>query len=204
MVMPEMNGIELCEKIRHNEKCAHIPFIMLTAYASVEHQIEGLQHGADSYISKPFDMNILKATIERLINSRELLRNKFSPPPPAVDNLPVKQSLNDKLLKKLDEIVQTRLGDTDLSVDVLCKELGMSRTHLNRKMKELTGESPVSYIRRLRLIKSVRLLKERNLTVSEIAYSVGFSSPSYFSQAFHDYYGVTPKEYVEVDSKTKL
>ncbi|MDR1525738.1 MAG: helix-turn-helix domain-containing protein [Tannerella sp.] len=200
MMMPEMSGIEFCEKIRHNEKCAHIPFIMLTAYFSVEHQIKGLQHGADTYIAKPFDINFLQVTMARLIDSREKLKGKYSPAIPAEENRSVAQSPNsDKLMEKLNKVLQSRLSHPDLCVEVLCRELGMSRTHLNRKIKEMTGESPISYIRRLRLQKSALLLKERKLTVSEIAYAVGFSSPSYFCQAFRDYYGVTPKEYVGIN-----
>ncbi|MDR2764127.1 MAG: helix-turn-helix domain-containing protein [Tannerella sp.] len=200
MMMPEMSGIAFCEKIRHNEKCADIPFIMLTAYFSVEHQIQGLQHGADTYIAKPFDINFLKVTMARLIDSREKLRSKYSPTASAEASSPVIPSRNhDKLMKKLNEVLQSRLSHPDLCVDVLCRELGMSRTHLNRKIKEMTGKSPISYIRQLRLQKSVHLLQERNLTVSEIAYTVGFSSPSYFCQAFRDYYGVSPKEYVTMN-----
>ena len=199
VVMPEMDGIEFCTKIRHNEVTMHIPFIMLTARNSIEQQIEGLEHGADAYIAKPFDLNYLQANVKRLINSRNNLY-KASDRNAAYEDQDTHsvESHNDKLLKKLDDLISEHLDDPDLSVDVLSKKVGLSRTHLNRKMKDLTGESPASYIRQLRLRKSVQLLKEHNLTISEIAFAVGFSSPSYFSQAFRDYYGVTPKEYVQL------
>lgn len=197
VVMPEMDGIEFCTKIRHNEATMHIPFIMLTARSSVEQQIEGLEHGADAYIAKPFNLNYLQAKVKRLISSRE--HPYQSSGAGAVDKTPdhiVTETHDDKLMKKLNDLIEEHLDDSDLSVDVLSWKVGLSRTHLNRKMKELTGESPASYIRQLRLRKSVQLLKQHNLTVSEIAFAVGFSSPSYFTQAFRDYYGVTPKEYV--------
>jgi len=205
VVMPEMDGIEFCKKIRHNEHTMDIPFILLTARTSIENQVEGLEYGADAYIAKPFDLNYLHAKIQRLIQSRENLRKNFIPETEAdKQNYSIPESHDDKLLRKLNEVIHDNLDDTDLSVDVLCKKVGLSRTHLNRKMKDLTGESPATYIRQLRLRKSVRLLKEHNLTISEIAFTVGFSSPSYFSQAFRDYYGVTPKEYIAMEDVIHL
>lgn len=202
ILMPEMDGLELCKKIRNNETSRNIPFIMLTARSTMEQQIEGLEQGADAYIAKPFDINYLRATIERLISSHEDLKKKYIHVSTSVEvETPVMVvSQDEKLLKKLDEVIEKHLDNPELSVDILCKELGLSRTHLNRKMKELTGESPASYIRQIRLQKSARLLKTKSLTISEIAFTVGFSSPSYFSQAFRDYYGVTPKEYMGIDN----
>lgn len=195
VVMPEMDGIELCDKIRRNERTADIPFIMLTARSTVKQQIEGLEHGADAYIAKPFDLDYLQAQIERLLTGKE--RYLKSIEPAKVNEVITENETNDDiLLRKLNDIINEHLDDTELSVDVLCKEIGLSRTHLNRKMKELTGESPASYIRQLRLRKSTQLLKKGNLTISEIAFKVGFSSPSYFSQAFRDFYGFTPKEFL--------
>ena len=197
VVMPEMDGIEFCTKIRHHEATMHIPFIMLTARSSVEQQIEGLEHGADAYIAKPFDLNYLEAKVKRLIESRSDTSKASDHHNANMDkDTQQVESHDDKLLKRLNHLISEHLDDPDLSVDVLSKKVGLSRTHLNRKMKDLTGESPASYIRQLRLRKSMQLLKERHLTISEVAFAVGFSSPSYFSQAFRDYYGVTPKEYV--------
>ena len=199
--MPEMDGIELCQKIRHNEYTMHIPFIMLTARSSVKQQIEGLEHGADAYITKPFDLDYLCVQIERLIAGKENQKKQMvtieqidSPHQIGVE------SHDGKFLKKLGDIINEHLDDTELSVDFLCQKIGLSRTHLNRKMRDLIGESPASYIRQLRLHKSVRLIKERNLSISEIAFKVGFSSPSYFSQAFRDYYGLTPKEFISTEA----
>lgn len=194
VLMPKMDGIELCDKIRRNERTAHIPFIMLTARSSVKQQIEGLEHGADAYIAKPFNMDYLQAQIDRLLANKDRYIKKIKS---EKENIVEVETNDTILLRKLSNIIDEHLDNTELSVDVLCKEIGLSRTHLNRKMKELTGDSPASYIRQIRLRKSTQLLKEGNLTISEIAFKVGFSSPSYFSQAFRDYYGVTPKEYLQ-------
>lgn len=200
VVMPEMDGLELCEKLRNNELTCHIPFIMLTARATTGQQIAGLEHGADAYIPKPFNMPYLHATVKRLLESHETLWKKYAPATsPAEREKDEKFTPNDKLLKKLNEAIDMYLDNPELSVDVLCCELGMSRTNLNRKMRELTGDSPASYIRQLRLHRAAQLLKSHRLTVSEIAFQVGFSSPSYFSQAFRDYYGITPTEYMNME-----
>lgn len=198
VVMPEMDGIEFCTKVRHNDAIMHTPFIMLTARSSIEQQVEGLEHGADAYIAKPFNVNYLQAKVKRLITSSE--SSYKQPEADTADELQNNirtETHDDKLMKKLNDLIMEHLDDSDLGVEVLSREVGLSRTHLNRKMKELIGESPATYIRQLRLRKSIQLLKEHNLTISEIAFSVGFSSPSYFSQAFRDYYGVTPKEYIQ-------
>lgn len=205
VVMPEMDGIEFCTKIRHNEATRHIPFIMLTARSSVEQQVEGLDHGADAYIAKPFNLSYLHAKVKRLIQSREYAYTSAEADAVHKPQNNIRtETHDDKLMKKLDELIAEHLDDSDLSVDVLSRKVGLSRTHLNRKMKDLTGESPASYIRQLRLRRSIQLLKEHNLTISEIAFAVGFSSPSYFSQAFRDYYGVTPKEYIHMEDVTDV
>ena len=204
VMMPEMDGIELCHKIRHNEMTMHIPLILLTARNSVKQQIEGLEHGADAYITKPFEIDYLQAQVERLIASKEGLKKQIT----AIGQVESTQTTNtesndNKFLKKLNDIINEHLGDSELSVDTLCQKIGLSRTHLNRKMRDLIGESTASYIRQLRLQKSAHLLKERNLSISEIAFKVGFSSPSYFSQAFRDYYGLTPKEFISAEVSSK-
>jgi len=206
VMMQEMDGIELCQKIRNNDQTMHIPFIMLTARSSVSQQIEGLEHGADAYITKPFDLDYLHAQIERLIVSKEKIDRQMATigKNETVYTSGVVSASNDsKFLKKLGSIINEHLDDTELSVDFLCQRIGLSRTHLNRKMRDLVGESPASYIKQLRLRESVRLIKERNLSISEIAFKVGFSSPSYFSQAFRDYYGLTPKEYINTEPLSK-
>ncbi len=196
ILMPKMDGYEFCRKVRNNEQTATIPFIMLTAKSGIEQQIEGLEQGADAYIVKPFHMQYLRVTVERLLQ-RHLQSSRKQQQPE--ENTPPAESADEKLLQKLNACIDKWLDNPELSVETLCDELGLSRTHLNRKIKEVTGESPASYIRQLRLRKSARMMKERNLTVSEIAYMVGFSSPSYFCQAFRDYFGVTPKEYIQAE-----
>ena len=205
VMMPEMDGIELCRKIRNNDQTMLIPIILLTALNSVKQQIEGLEHGADAYITKPFDIDYLKAQIERLITDKENRKKQMV----TIDQTESTQQLNgesydNKFLIKLGDIINEHLDDTELSVDFLCRKIGLSRTHLNRRMRELVGESPASYIRQLRLHKSMHLIKERNLSISEIAFKVGFSSPSYFSQAFREYYGLTPKDFINTEAQPKL
>ena len=204
IMMPEMDGIELCQKIRNNEQTMLIPIIILTARNSVKQQIEGLEQGADAYITKPFNIDFLKAQIERLIADKESRKKQMA----TIDQTESThqqngESYDDKFLSKLGDIINEHLDDTELSVDFLCQKIGLSRTHLNRRMRELVGESPASYIRQLRLHKSMRLIKERNLSISEIAFKVGFSSPSYFSQAFRDYYGLTPKDFISTEAQPK-
>lgn len=200
IIMPEMNGIEMCDKIRKNGFICHVPIIMLTACSSMMQQIEGLKHGADVYISKPFDLNYLHASVTRLITSRDELRRKYNSQLGQSESeckeLNVESS-DQKLLKNLNELIEKHISNTELNVDVLCVELGVSRTQINRKIKELTGESPALYIRQIRLHRSVLLLKKSEFSISEIAYMVGFSSPSYFAQAFKDYFGKSPKEYAQ-------
>jgi ligand-binding sensor domain-containing protein/signal transduction histidine kinase/AraC-like DNA-binding protein len=197
IMMPEMDGIELCTKIRNNKKTSSIPLIMLTAKSSLEQQIKGLKSGADAYITKPFNIEYLKVTISRLSSRHQSIKNQLTENKEEVITI---ESSDSKTLKKLNSLINDHIDNLDLGVEFLCKELGLSKTHLNRKVRELTGYSPASYIRQLRLNKASQLLKVEHLTIAEIAYMTGFSSPSYFSQTFRDYYGVTPKEYSEVAS----
>jgi len=200
VIMPQMDGIELCRKVRNNKNIRHIPFILLTALSTIEQQIDGIENGADVYIPKPFDILYLRASVERLLKSREELRRKYLQGCKDIpdENKPSSESKEEKFINSLNQLIEEQIDNPDLNVDVLCEKLAISRTHLNRKVKEMTGESPATYIRRIRLQKASLLLKTKNLTVSEIAYAIGFSSPSYFCQAFRDYYGISPKDYMNL------
>lgn len=200
VIMPQMDGIELCRKVRNNDNIRHIPFILLTALTTIEQQIEGIENGADVYIPKPFDILYLRASVERLLKSREELRKKYlhSCENILTETKPASESKEEKFINSLNQLIDEQIDNPDLNVDILCEKLAISRTHLNRKVKELTGESPATHIRRIRLQKASFLLKTKDLTVSEIAYSIGFSSPSYFCQAFREYYGVSPKDYMNL------
>ena len=172
----------------------------MTALTTIEQQIEGIENGADVYIPKPFDILYLRASVERLLKSREELRKKYLHGCKNIlgETKPASESREEKFINNLNQLIEEQIDNPDLNVDILCEKLAISRTHLNRKVKELTGESPATYIRRIRLQKASFLLKTKNLTVSEIAYSIGFSSPSYFCQAFRDYYGISPKDYMNL------
>ena len=197
IVMPEMDGLTLCKLIKTNEKTCHIPVILLTAKTSVEQRIEGLETGADSYIPKPFNIKHLQTRIEKLIQLRETLKQKYTGELEVVeDNIKVVTS-DEKLLNRFNEKLKEQIKNPDLNVDLISKELGISRVHLNRRLKAITGDSPGNYIRNYRLKHAVWLLVNKNMTIAEVAYAVGFSSQAYFSNIFKGHYGMSPTEYAE-------
>jgi YesN/AraC family two-component response regulator len=201
VMMPEMDGFELCKKIKENELTSHIPVILLTAKADEESQLEGIRSGADDFILKPFKTNKLLARIEKLIELRSQLRirysnrTSFSPKDIAIT------STDERFLKKIQEIVDNDLSDSDFTVDEFSKKLGMSRMQLHRKLTALTGLSTTAYIRDQRLRMAIQRLEKSDDTISEIAYAVGFSSPSYFIKTFKETYSMTPSEYQESKAK---
>ena len=197
IVMPEMDGLALCKLIKTNEKTCHIPVILLTAKTSIEQRIEGLETGADSYIPKPFNIKHLQTRIEKLIQLRERLKQKYTGElEVAEENVQVVTS-DEKLLNRLNDKLKKHIMNPDLNVELISKELGISRVHLNRRLKAITNDSPGNYIRNYRLKHAAWLLLNKNMTVAETAYAVGFSSQAYFSNAFKTHYGMSPTEYVE-------
>ena len=198
IVMPEMDGLTLCRILKTNEKTCHIPIIILTAKTSMEQQIEGLEMGADSYIPKPFNLKHLETQIDKLIQLRMVLKQKFTEIPEEENTDSKIISPNEKLLNKFNEKLKEQLKNPDLSVESLSRELGLSRVHLNRRLKSIIHESPSIYIRDYRLKQAARLLTEKKLSIAEVAYAVGFSSHAYFSNIFKERYGMTPSEYMEL------
>ena len=199
VVMPETDGLTLCKLIKTNEKTCHIPVILLTAKTSIEQRIEGLEVGADSYIPKPFSMRHLQTRIEKLIQLRETLKQKYTGVLEiAEDELKVVTS-DEKLLIRFNEKLKLHITNPDLNVDFFSQELGISRVHLNRRLKAITNDSPGNYIRNYRLKQAAWLLINKNMTISEIAYAVGFSSPAHFSTIFKKHYGMSPTEYMEAN-----
>ena len=194
VMMPVMNGIELCRKIKENLSTSHIPVILLTAKATKDDYVEGLESGADVYLEKPFSEDVLKAQIKSLFVNREKARKNFNDMP----NASLTGSLNSKVdiefMQKISEIIDKHIVDSEFSVDVLAQEVGISRSGLFVKIKAVAGMTPNDYIRLIRLKMAARLLKE-GISSSETCYRVGFSSPSYFSQCFQKQFGVSPKEY---------
>lgn len=199
VMMPEMDGFTLLRMIKTNSNISHIPVILLTTEAAVANRLEGLERGADAFLPKPFILDELHATIDSLIANRQRLKGKFSGAQQQTDK--VEQTDlpdNDKILmEKIMKSINKNIGDSDFGIEMLCSEVGMSRTHLHRKMKEMTGISTSEFIRNIRLEQAARLLKERHVNVSQVAYSLGFTNNGHFSKVFKQHFGVPPSEYVK-------
>ncbi len=195
IMMPKMDGFELCEKLKTDERTSHIPVILLTAKATDKDKTEGYETGADDYIMKPFDAVVLKVRIKNLIEQRRKLREHFKKE--GLIELEDKEitSLDKKFLQKAIEIINKNLSDTSFNVELFAEELSMSRRNLDRKLIALTGESPSDLIKRVRLIRASKLLTQKFGNISEIALEVGFSNPAYFSKCFREQFGLTPSEY---------
>jgi len=190
VMMPVMDGLELCRRLKTATATSHIPILMLTARTLEEQRIEGYEYGADAYIEKPFNGNVLLARIRNLIDNRKRLRSLFAGDSPTEE--PRRTDADTVFVDKLKQAVQARLSDSELSVETLGADMGLSRVQLYRKVKALTGLTPVEIIRTTRLRKAEQLLSAGDKTVSEVAYEVGFSSPSYFSKCYKDFFGRTP------------
>ena len=197
VMMPVMDGLEFTEQLKTNMATSHIPVIMLTAKNLEEHRAEGYEHGADSYITKPFHSKVLLARIDNLLKQRKLLKNLYRTTAQTAEQQIEESQLDNRdkqFMKQLHDIIQAHLSDTDFSVEDIGMEIGLSRVQLYRKVKAMTGSSVVDLIRKSRLAKARRLLASRSMSVSEVAYEVGFSSPSYFTKCFKDEFGMLPGE----------
>ena len=202
VMMPEMDGNTLCSKIKASPMTSHIPVILLTAKNRDEDLLEGLEVGADAYIVKPFNMDILRQTIINLINTHRMLRLKFSRNDQleeSVDEIQVK-SPDDKLLERVMNVINKNLNNSDLSVDGIADEVGISRVHLHRKMKELTGQTPHDFIRNIRLKQAAHLLANHNMNITEVMYACGFNNAASFSTIFKRFYGLSPRDYMKEHS----
>ena len=198
IMMPEMDGTTLCSKIKTNNATNHIPVILLTAKSREEDQLEGLETGADAYIVKPFNMDILRRTIVNLIHSHHTLQLKFGRNDQLeelVEDIKMK-SPDEKLLERVMVAINHNLNNAELSVDRIADEVGISRVHLHRKMKELTGQTPHDFIRNIRMKKAASLLSAGDMNVSEVMYACGFSNAASFSTVFKKMYGMSPREYM--------
>ncbi|MBP1640483.1 MAG: tmoS 24 [Bacteroidetes bacterium] len=197
IVMPEMDGNELCRKIKSNSNTNHIPIILLSSMTKDENIIEGLDSGADIYLTKPFNLDILKRNIAQVIGTRQTIKKKYSQPIDYdYEHLKI-NSADKRLLGKTIEVIKMNIEDSDFSVEKLSAEVGLSRVHLNRKLKELINTSPSEMIRSIRLKQAAFLLLNNEVNISEVAYKVGFSSHSYFTNSFHDFFGMKPSEFIE-------
>lgn len=194
VMMPVMDGLEFTEQLKTNTATSHIPVIMLTAKNLEEHRAEGYEHGADSYITKPFHSKVLLARIDNLLKQRNLLKNLYQGTKEVEQEVEASK-LDDRdkqFVKQLNTIIQQNLSNCEFGVEDIGKEIGLSRVQLYRKVKAMTGSSVVDLLRKARLAKAKRLLESRSMSISEVAYEVGFSAPSYFTKCFKDEYNMLP------------
>ena len=199
IMMPEMDGLALCHKLKQNTNINHIPIVLLTAKSRAEDTLEGMDTGADAYIVKPFNTDLLKSTIANLITNRRLLRNKFSGAQQQQDKIEkISMKSNDEILMdRIMKVVNKHLDDPELNVEMLASEVGLSRVHVHRKLKELTNLSTRDFIKNIRLSQAASLLDQnKKMTISEVAYAVGYTNLSHFSNSFREKYGMSPKEYM--------
>ena len=195
IMMPEMNGIELCRSVKNDQRTSHIPLVMLTARTAEEQKIEGFACGANDYVTKPFNFEILQSRIKNLIAQRQVFQKNFKKHVDIRTADVEITSLDEKLISKAIRIVEENMAEPDFSVEKFSRELGMSRVHLYKKLLALTGKSPIEFIRTIRLQRAAQLLEKSQLSVSEIAYQVGFNNPKYFSKYFKDHFNMLPSAY---------
>jgi len=195
VMMPKMDGFELCEQLKTNELTSHIPVILLTARASGESRLEGLEIGADDYLTKPFESRELHVRIKNLIEQRQKLREKFSKAATVSLKDIAVTSLDEKFLNRAIEVVETHISNADFDVETFSREVGLSRTRLHRKLKALTDQSTTEFIRSLRLRRAAQLLADQSGNVTDVAYDVGFNNLSYFTRSFKKLYGESPSAY---------
>ncbi|MDR1880230.1 MAG: response regulator [Tannerellaceae bacterium] len=197
VMMPEMNGMEFCRILKTDQETSHIPVIILTAQKDMDHRLEGLENGADSYISKPFDTRYLRIRVKKLIEIRRVMKEHFGKSIDMDAREVTLTSTDEKLLQHVIDYIRENIENPELSVETMSRELGLSRTHLHRKLKALIGQSPVEFIKTIRMKQAAYLLNTGKLSVSEVAYKVGYNTPSYFSSSFNTHFGMSPTTYME-------
>lgn len=194
VMMSGMDGLECCKHLKSDSLTCHIPVILLTAKTLDEHRAEGYAYGADAYLTKPFNGNVLKARIKNLITNRKLMKIVFGNDAQQEPMEAVSQSAESQFVEKFRTIIQANLGNSELNVETISHEMGISRAQLYRKIKSITGISPNDIVRETRMRRADRLLETTDKSVSEIAYEVGFSSPSYFTKCYREFFGRTPNK----------
>ncbi|MCF8320375.1 MAG: response regulator [Flavobacterium sp.] len=195
VIMPEMVGTELCAKIKENIKTSHIPVILLTSRSSLIYKIEGLESGADDYISKPFDLTEFKLRIKNLLASKQRLKAKFSSSDSFTPSEIAVSSLDEQLLKKAFKVVEDNISNEQFDIPFFCAELGVSRTMLFTKIKAWSNFTPNEFIHEIRMKRAAQLLEQNKINISQISYKVGFNNPKYFSKCFQKKFGETPSQY---------
>lgn len=204
VMMPEMDGLELCRIIKGNLETSHIPIILLTAKNTAEDRIECYNAGANAYISKPFELKVLEARIDNFLADKKTKQEEFRTDTDDINfSLLDATELDKEFMKKVTDIILENLSSSTFDVNQLADILAMSKSSLYRKIKAIIGLSPVEFIRNVRLKEGVKMLKTKLISVSEVAYTCGFSSPKYFSTCFKEEFGMTPKEFQKTDMKSK-
>ncbi len=198
VMMPEMDGNQLCKLVKSDKRTSKIPFILLTSCQSNEYRLEGLTVGADDYITKPFNVDILSLRIKKLIDLHSSAQHSLIDPIPSEIEI---TSMDEKLIDQAVKYVEDNIARSELSVEELSQALGMSRVHLYKKLVTITGKTPIEFIRVIRLRRAAQLLRQSQQNVSEIAYQVGFNNPKYFSKYFKEEFGVLPSNFMENDGK---
>ncbi len=199
VMMPEMDGFTFCNKLRNNVITSHIPIIMLTALDNIDSKQEGLEAGADAYVVKPFDKQLLVTQIQNLLTNRQLLKSRFKEQWDFVEEIAT-TSTDQQFVTRAVKTVEDNMSDANFNVSELVKKMSVSRTLLHMKLRELTGQSTSEFIRTIRLKQAAKLLKQGELNVSEVTYQVGFNDPKYFSKSFKSLFGVTPTNFQKGDS----
>lgn len=201
VMMPEVDGLHLCLKIKRNIQTSHIPIILLTAKTATFQQIRGLEFGADDYITKPFSIKLLSVKVQNILLSRKRLKEYYSNSKEIIAENIAFNTLDKQFIRHAIKIIEDNLMKTDFSVEKLSREIGMSRSNMYLKIRAITGESVTDFIKRIRFKRAVELLEERQYSIAQVAYMSGFNSPSYFSTAFKQYYGCMPKDFLERQDK---
>jgi AraC-like DNA-binding protein len=194
-MMPGMDGMELCEKLKNDERTSHIPVVLLTAKAGKEAKIQGLEHHADDYLTKPFDTDELLVLLKNRIEQRARLRERFSREVMVQPKDIAITSADERFLRRAIDIVEENMDDFDFNVESFVDQMHMGRTQFNKKLKALTDLTPVRFIRSLRLKRAAQKIVKEEDTISQIAYSVGFNNLSYFAKCFKEEFGQTPSQY---------
>jgi YesN/AraC family two-component response regulator len=202
--MPEMTGIELCKKLKKDVRTSHIPVVLLTALSGDEEQIKGLEIGANDYMTKPFNFEILLSKIKNILTLRDTYKRTYKKQMDVQLQETPLQNEDEKLLRKIVDYIEMNISNDSLSVEELSRQMNMSRVSLYKKVLMLTDKTPVEFIRSIRLEKAVYLLESSQMTISQIGYEVGFNSPKYFTKAFKDEYNTTPSAYASSVRQQKL
>ena len=200
IMMPKMDGIELLDKLRNDFKTSHIPIILLTAKSAVENIIDGLKYGADAYITKPFNLDLLQVRIENLLNQRRRLIDKYQNELKVMELAPdeiIVTAKDEQFLKDVIKIIEENISDPDFNIEKITQYVGLGRTTFFKKLKSLTGLAPVEFMKDMKLKRGYQLLQTGEFTISEIAFKLGFSDAGYFSKCFKEKYNAKPTDIIK-------